>query len=77
MHREKYSNMNCVEWWIPAKRCRISIVRYMNVDVKQEVRGDPRSGGTPNPQFNPWLHNLRSVGVYDGIANQTSSFVTY
>ena len=28
MHREKYSGINCAEWWIPAKRCRISIVRY-------------------------------------------------
>jgi len=27
-HREKYSNTNCEEWWIPAKTCRISIVRY-------------------------------------------------
>ena len=27
-HREKYSNTNCAEWWTPAKRCRISIVRY-------------------------------------------------
>ena len=24
----KYSNINCGEWWTPAKRCRISIVRY-------------------------------------------------
>jgi len=23
-HTEKYSNINCAEWWIPAKRCRIS-----------------------------------------------------
>jgi len=21
-------NVNCAEWWIPAKRCRISNVRY-------------------------------------------------
>jgi len=27
MHTEKYSDINCAEWWIPAKRCRISIVR--------------------------------------------------
>ena len=25
---QKYSNINCAEWWISAKRCRISIVRY-------------------------------------------------
>jgi len=51
MHREKYSTINCAEWWIPAKRCRISIVRYMIcqievVDLKQEVP-DLRSGGIP------------------------------
>jgi len=28
MHREKYSNINCGEWWIPAKRYRISTVKY-------------------------------------------------
>jgi len=26
--RKKYSNINCAEWWIPGKRCRISVVRY-------------------------------------------------
>jgi len=28
MYREKYPNINCAEWWIPAKKCPISIVRY-------------------------------------------------
>ena len=26
--RKMYSNINCTEWWIPAKRCRISTVRH-------------------------------------------------
>jgi len=28
MYREKYSNVNCAEWFIPAKRYWNSIVRY-------------------------------------------------
>jgi len=28
IHREKYSNINCAEYWIPAKKFRISTVRY-------------------------------------------------
>jgi len=48
-HREKHSNINCAEWWIPAKRCRISIVTL--VDLKQQVL-DLRFGGI-SPNFNP------------------------
>ena len=40
----KYSNINCTEWWIPAKKMP---------DVSCEVP-DLRSGGIPLPQFNPW-----------------------
>jgi len=53
MHRKKYSysNINCAEWWIPAKRCRISIVRYSGSqtrDAGTEIRGD-----LPPPNLTP------------------------
>ena len=47
--KRKYSNINCAEWWILAKRCRISIVRYRICTTRSagsKIRWDPP------PQFN-------------------------
>ena len=57
MHREKYSNKNSAEWWIPAKKvpdlnCEVQNLSLEVVDLKQEVL-DLRSGGTPPPNLTP------------------------
>ena len=63
MHREKYSNIKCTEWWIPGKRCRISIVRYGSVirgcgsqtrGAGSEIRWDPS-------QFNRCCTNIYRI----------------
>jgi len=51
VHREKYSSINCAEWWIPAKKvpdlkCEAQDLLLEVVDLKQEVP-DLRSGGIP------------------------------
>ena len=51
MHTEKYSNITCAEWWIPAKKvpdlnCEVQDLLLEVVDLKQEVP-DLRSGRIP------------------------------
>ena len=53
MHREKYSNIYCAEWWIPTKKvpdlyCEVQDLLLEVVDLKQEVP-DLRSGVIPPP----------------------------
>jgi len=60
MHREKYSNIYCAEWWILSKKvpdlyCEVQDLLVEVVDLKQEVP-DLRSGGithslTPGPNM--------------------------
>ena len=52
MRREKCSNINYAEWWIPAKKvpdlnCEVQDLLLEVVDLKQEVP-DLRSGGIPH-----------------------------
>ena len=69
MRTEKYSNINCTEWWVPAKRCRISIVRYMicyynrgsgsqTRGAASEIRWDPPNSPLNRPRCtcNNWPH---------------------
>jgi len=58
---KKYSNINCAERWIPAKKVpdlnsEVRDLLLEVVDLKQEVP-DLRSGVTL--QFNPWLLDAR------------------
>ena len=63
MHTEIYSNIKCAEWWIPAKRCRISVARYMTTGsvIRMWGSGSQTRGAESEirwdwdpPQFNPW-----------------------
>ena len=56
MHSEKYSNINCAEWWIPAKRCRISIVRYRICYKRCRVWDPVRPPPNLTPVCDPFLH---------------------
>ena len=58
MHTEIYSNIKCAEWWIPAKRCRNSVARYMTTGSVNRIWGSGSqtrgAGSGIPPQFNPW-----------------------
>ena len=69
MHTEKYSNMNCAEWWIPANRCRVSIVGARSVirgsgsqtrDAGSEIRWDPPNL-TPGLNYSDPDRGARSI----------------
>jgi len=56
MHREKYSNINSAEWWIPAKKvpdlnCEVQNLSLEVVHLKRgagsEIRWDPPPNLTP------------------------------
>ena len=71
VHREKYSNINCAEWWIPAKSARSqmwgtgSVIKgsgSQTTGAGSEIRWDL-------PRFNPWY--------YRNISNNNSNRNTY